>query len=147
MTLIEYAVFFGSIEIFQFLRLNNIELKPSLWFYAIHGDNAEMIHLLEEYLDKPNNKLYKQYYAESIKCHHNKIANYFQNNYVKEKDVNSHESIILNLKHYNFFFISDDLIKKYAFCDFCKYDYYFLATLLINDTNINAIRIIYFNII
>ena len=45
--LIEYAAFFGSIRIFQYLRFNNIELQPSLWFYAIHSNNTEMIHLLE----------------------------------------------------------------------------------------------------
>ena len=46
--LIEYAAFFGSIQIFQYLRLNNVELKPSLYLYAIHSNNTEMIHLLEE---------------------------------------------------------------------------------------------------
>ena len=47
-TLIEYSAFYGSIQIFNFLRMNNVELSPSLWLYAIHGNNAELIHLLEE---------------------------------------------------------------------------------------------------
>ena len=46
-TLIEYAAFFGSIQIFQFLRMNNVELKPTIWSYVIHSRNAELIHLLE----------------------------------------------------------------------------------------------------
>lgn len=29
-TLIEYATFFGSIQILQYLRMNNVELTPSL---------------------------------------------------------------------------------------------------------------------
>ena len=46
-TLIEYAAFYGSFQIFQYLKLNNVDLKPSLWLYAIHGKNAEIIQLLE----------------------------------------------------------------------------------------------------
>ncbi|KAK8880721.1 hypothetical protein M9Y10_003408 [Tritrichomonas musculus] len=46
--LIEYAAFFGSIQVFNYLYKNGIELKPSLLVYAIHGNNPELIHLLEE---------------------------------------------------------------------------------------------------
>ena len=46
--LIEYASFFGSTQIFKYLYLNGIELSPSLWNFAIHGDDEEMIHILEE---------------------------------------------------------------------------------------------------
>ena len=42
-TIIEYASFFGSIQIFQYLKYNNIKLEPSLWLCAIHGKNAEII--------------------------------------------------------------------------------------------------------
>lgn len=47
-TLIEYASFFGSIQIFRYLHLNEIELRPILWSYGIHGDNPEILHFLEE---------------------------------------------------------------------------------------------------
>ena len=46
-TLIEYAAFFGSIQIFQYLQINKVKLEPSLWLYAIHGRNADLIHHLE----------------------------------------------------------------------------------------------------
>ena len=36
-TLIEYSAFFGSIQIFQYLLMNNAELTPSLWLYAIRA--------------------------------------------------------------------------------------------------------------
>ena len=52
-SLIEYEAFFGSIEIFQYSKINNVEMKESLWFYTIHGNNPEIIHLLEESHDKP----------------------------------------------------------------------------------------------
>lgn len=47
-TLIEYATFFGSIQIFKYLYQNGVELQSSLWMYAIHGNNPEIIHFLEE---------------------------------------------------------------------------------------------------
>ncbi|KAK8892248.1 hypothetical protein M9Y10_029471 [Tritrichomonas musculus] len=78
-TLIEYATFYGSIQIFRFLLINNVELTSSLWIYAIHSNNADLIHLLEENQIEPDDKTYEKCLEESIKCHHNDIANYFLN--------------------------------------------------------------------
>ncbi|KAK8834293.1 hypothetical protein M9Y10_033172 [Tritrichomonas musculus] len=107
-SLIEYAAFFGSIQIFQYLRINNVKLKPSLWIYAIHSNNAELIHMLEEYRvfpvetmfptqqnyyyrhkDDENNEnnfksvweanSFKTTMIEAIKCHHNNIYEYIMN--------------------------------------------------------------------
>ena len=47
-TLIEYATFYRSIQIFQYLKYNNVELTPSLWLYGIHSNNPEILHILEE---------------------------------------------------------------------------------------------------
>ena len=47
-TLIEYAAFFGSIQIFKYLVKNGVELYPSLWNFAIHGNNPELISFLED---------------------------------------------------------------------------------------------------
>ena len=46
-SLIEYSAFFGSIQIFQYLKMNNVELTPKLWLYSIHGNNANLFRLLE----------------------------------------------------------------------------------------------------
>ena len=47
-SLIEYAAFFGSFEIFQYLMMNKVNLNSSLWKYVIHGQNPDLIHLLED---------------------------------------------------------------------------------------------------
>ena len=90
-TLIEYALFFGSIRIFKFLRENRIELKPSSWIYAIHGKNPEIIQIIES--DEkifPEDKSYKQCYTESIKCHHNDFALYIKENLlINEENQNN----------------------------------------------------------
>ena len=59
-TLIEYAAFFGSIQIFKYLFKNDAQRKPSIWIYAIHGNNPELIHFLEDEKIEPENNSYKK---------------------------------------------------------------------------------------
>ena len=76
-TLIEYSAFYGSIQIFNYLRFSKAHMPPSIWNYAIHGDNPEIIHILEgNFIEIPNDS-FKLLIDESIKCHNNKFANYF----------------------------------------------------------------------
>lgn len=134
-TLIEYAVFFGSIQIFNYLRLSGVELTPSLWLYAIHGKNADIIHILEENRIEPEEKSYNECLKESIKCHHNDIANYIQNQYLLNNNLND---IFANvLKWYNFQFEQNDLIDKSSFYHLCEYDYYTFANLLLKEVDID----------
>ena len=111
-TLIEYAAFFGSIQIFQFLRFNKVNLEsihfdltPSLWYYSIHGKNADIIHILEENHIEPKYNSFQDCFEEAIKCHHNDIANYFLNNFLPNQKENNIDVYIQYLKNYNFLFI------------------------------------------
>ena len=120
--LIEYSAFFGSIQIFNYLHFNKVPLTPSLWLFTIHGNNADLIHLLEENKvgneeierfnvshemfheynsytpertekltsDMINLSLYGKYLAESIKCHHNDIANYIKNKILEICSIDKH---------------------------------------------------------
>ena len=148
-TLIEYAAFFGSIQIFTFLKNENARLTPSLWLYVIHSNNAELIHLLEElHIEKSTTaeekeKLYIECFKESIKCHHNSIANYFINNYLQSKDANSEETFIQSLEYYNFSFLQNERVNKSSFCHLCHFDYYTIAKdfSTMRDINVNSIVI------
>lgn len=84
-SLIEYAAFFGSFQIFKYMQLNNVVLKPSLWPYVIHGQNFDLVHLLEEYGIRPEDERYEECLIKSIKCHCVNLANYFHNYFVKEE--------------------------------------------------------------
>lgn len=53
LTFIQYAAFFGSVQIFQFLHNEEIELDLLLCLFAIHGQNSEIIHILEDSGVKP----------------------------------------------------------------------------------------------
>ena len=85
-SLIEYAAFFGSIQIFQYLKLSGAELNPSLWMYVIHGKNSELVHILEENNIIPENGNYIDCYKEAVKCHHNDIANYIFNSFLNPEN-------------------------------------------------------------
>ena len=102
-TLIEYATFFGSIQIFNFLCINQVAFDSSLWSYAIHSNNAEMIHILESKNNTDNfisdDKTYEGIFIESIKCHHNDFANYIKDNLLNQKisnESNYSEQIFIN---------------------------------------------------
>ena len=141
--LIKYAAFFGSIQIFQYLKLNNIELKPSLWMYAIHGKNADLIHILEESQVKPKDESYNECFREAIKCHHNDIANYIQNNLLVEKkqemriQIELFQSINCYCFHYyNYAYFPNDFNDKLIIFYLCKYNYLYLVKLLLTNKEV-----------
>ena len=142
-TLIEYAAFCGSIQILTFLKNENVELTPSLCINAIHSKNAELIHLLESECVKPTekveekDKLYKEFFKESIKCHHNDFANYFLDKYLNKDDECSNDTIFQCIKDYNFSFLKSNQINESSFSLLCRYDYFTLAQILLASKNVN----------
>ena len=128
-TLIEYAAFYGSIQIFQYLRLNGVDLEPNLDIYAIHSNNPEFIHILEA-----NRVKFDEYCLyESIKCHHNEIANYIKENYLNEGCENSCDFIYSVFENYNFAFIKNNCFNQDCFYLLSKFDYYQFVKFLMND--------------
>ena len=143
-SLIEYAAFFGSIQIFQFLKLNKVELTSSLWLFAIHGNNPDLIHLLEEDQVLPKDKTYEKCLKESIKCHHNDIANYFKENMVDEKiesenlESDYNKNILSYCFHYyNYAYFPNEFNNKFIFYYACFYNYFKLLFILLQTGNVN----------
>lgn len=137
--LIEYAAFYGSIQIINFLKNEGIELKPSLWQYSIHGKNSEIINLLDDSKVNPD-ILFKGCLDESIKCHHNDVTYYFLNNNFLPSDYeNTFNTFISSVKYYNFPFIKIEQINEKTFCHLCCYDYYPIVEVLFKfkDVDIN----------
>lgn len=132
-TLIEYASFFGSTQIFKYLYLNGVKLTSSLWVYSIHSDNPELIYILEENHIKPKDETYYECFYESIKCHHNEMALYIMNNYIKS-DSKIEEAIFF--KNFNFHFIElNDIKIQNLFFISCNYNYTYLFKILLEKTN------------
>ncbi|KAK8844438.1 hypothetical protein M9Y10_024296 [Tritrichomonas musculus] len=96
-TLIEYAAFFGSIQIIRYLMYNQVELTSSIWIYAIHSNNPDLIHILEENHIEPPDNDYERYFIESIKCHHNNIGNYILDLYLNNKSEDDYSEKIIKI--------------------------------------------------
>ena len=119
-SLIEYAAFFGSIQIFSYLKNEGVEMNPSLWKFAIHGNNIKIINIIEENNIKPEDS-FIEIFKEAIKCHHISIANYLDKKFIEnslEKSV-----IIQALKYHNYAFIKENQIDQSFLYYLCKYDY------------------------
>ena len=132
-TLIEYSAFFGSIQIFKYLKINNVQLEPSLWLYSIHSKNSELFNFLES--DEYSN--YLSWLIESIKCHHNDFANYIQIVLMNQQEVESNEikvEILSNsMKFNNYSYFQTDLIKEQGFFNLCFYNFYKIVELLLEE--------------
>lgn len=138
-SLMEYAAFFGSLKIFKYLYLNDENITDSIWQYAIHGNNAEIIHLLEEKLDM--NPEYSLYYA--LLFHNYEIADYLINNYDLNEFCNSDSIQFYMMKNYNFKFLNEKYILdsnlNESLIFLSKYNYIDLVKLLLSNKDINKV--------
>ncbi|KAK8884540.1 hypothetical protein M9Y10_043654 [Tritrichomonas musculus] len=130
-SLIEYAAFFGSIRIIHYLQSQKVKLTPSVWLYAIHANNQEMIHFLENNRVKPADRSYEECYEESIRCHHNYIANYIKNNLFKK----NRKILAKIIPYFNYAFFQDDC-NDYLH-EFIENDYVELVSILLKSTKID----------
>lgn len=120
-TLIEYATFYGSIQIIKYLKNNGVKLDDDLWNFAIHSNNPEIIEYIEE---NQIFYIFKYLLAESIKCNHNEITDYFLNEKSKYESDDVINKIIYknSLKYYNYRQIPN-LNDSSLFFDLALYDY------------------------
>ncbi|KAK8840556.1 hypothetical protein M9Y10_030765 [Tritrichomonas musculus] len=148
-TLIEYAAFFGSVQIFQYLRLNGAEITESLWLYAIHSNNADLIHLLEELGIKPADETYEECLLESIKCHHNDISRYIEDNLlvrnVKTEGKLKEDIISCSFCYSNYKYFPYEFDKYYAFLYLDRYNHSKLVNIFIENEKKKVERIKIFN--
>ncbi|KAK8842176.1 hypothetical protein M9Y10_026406 [Tritrichomonas musculus] len=144
LSLIEYSAFCGSIQIFKYLYYRKAELTTSIWPYAIHGKNAEIIHFLEEKKIETLCNSYQYLIIESIKCHNNEIIYYFLNNFCENERIYNDYLYIKSCKYYNFGFLKDGIInllnKSNIPYYLCKYDYNLVIELLCNANNFDINR-------
>ena len=124
--LIEYAAFFGSLKIIQFMNSKGVEFEPKLTNYAIHSNNAKLLHTLEElYLDFCNESCL----IESIKCHHNNFAKYIENN---NAQLSYNDQIVDAAFHYyNYMYFPEHFEQKCLFFNFYHYKYHKIVDLYI----------------
>ncbi|KAK8882515.1 hypothetical protein M9Y10_045157 [Tritrichomonas musculus] len=138
LTLLEYSTFFGSIQIFKFLLLNGARLTPSLWIFAIHGQNPDIIHLLEEKKIQPLDCSFKECLKESIKCHYVNITSYILNSISDGYQIDDLDFSSLIIDNHNYSYFPTDLENPSIFLDLCKYNYVNLVKLLLKTKKIDV---------
>ena len=136
--LIEYSAFFGSTQIFKYLYLNGCKLTPSLWLYSIHGNDPEIISILEENEIKPQDESYIECYNESIKCHHINMTEYILQKILDNKSENDLNQISKSIKYYNFIYFPKDINSIFAFQKFCRYGYFNFVKFFIENKKIDV---------
>ena len=130
-TIIEYATFFGSIRIFEYLERSGVQLEPTLWLYAVHSNNSEMIQILE----LKHIKMDDRTFSEAVKCHHNEISNYILQNLLSSSgSINDlDENAILSIySSDNYEFFTNEIDGDSIFFSLCKNGYYELVNLYLS---------------
>lgn len=118
-TIIEYAAFFGSSKIFKYLRKNDQSIPPSIWLYAIHGQNNEILSFLQRF--KINNDIAEECIKIFIKGHNNQATIFFFKNYLNKKLKSRLNLYTTCLSSYNFgFFINKASKGVIKFNEFLK---------------------------
>ncbi|KAK8850236.1 hypothetical protein M9Y10_018361 [Tritrichomonas musculus] len=144
-TLIEYAAFFGSIEIIKYMRMNGeVELTSSTWQFAIHSQNAELIKYLEDNKFPPPENNYEKILEESIQCHHNDVSKYIIDYLINDEDLHndienkSYENLYFYaVKFDNYLFYPKNMKCKNIFYYLCQFDHYTLVKLFLQSIKID----------
>lgn len=135
-SIIEYAVFFGSIQIIKYLFENGVEFSSSLLIDSMHNQCQELIDLLETKNTKPKNENDEHdllYY--SIKYHNINMINYMKNNYFDYVNKNEEKYFIMACKNYHFAFFEELQINETYFYSLCKYNFNAIIRFFIKNTN------------
>ena len=119
--------------------MNNAYIEPSIWCYAIHGNNPELISFLEDNHIEPDDKSFHKCLEESIKCHHNEMANYILNTHINNEDKNEFDkNVYAYAFHYhNYIYFPTDVNHKFIFFYACQYNYISIVEYFIKCKKIN----------
>ncbi len=132
--LIEYAAFFGAIQIFEFMLKSEVELTSSIWNFALHSNNPDLIHLLEEYTLEPESSNYQICLSHAILFHNNSFARYIVENKLDEQVnldtfCNLDEIVIDGIfSSYNLHFFPSDFNNRTIF--YCLIENYYTDILI-----------------
>lgn len=119
--LLEYSAFFGSIQIFNFLKESD-RITSETWIYAVHGNNLEIIKTIQDKKIRPKDSSFALLLKECFRCQHHELASYVKDNLLqirKEK-----ENLVLSecIKFYDYSNFPQELNNQAAFYNFCYAD-------------------------
>ena len=128
-SLIEYAAFFGSVNIFKYLLDEGCCLDRSIIKYAVYSNNKEMVELILNKLS-----INTEYFLEDlIKTHHIDLLE-IDDKYLEDCVLTIFQSFnykILPTKFYTLKEDEEDIVMSY-----CFFDYPQMFRILLNNRNI-----------
>lgn len=154
----EYAAFFGSIKIFEYLfEREDVFYKKNIWLFAVHGRNNDIIQILlknrisaphVDYDSYTDDIVIKNRFGtvleEVIKCHHNELTIYLLNNRVNKSDEDwqiendyKKNTYAYAFRYCNFHFLPTDINYKYFFYYACQYNYFQIVELFVNNKKVD----------
>ena len=146
-TIIEYAAFFGAIQIFSYLLSKGANLTERIWLYAIHSDSIELINFIQNNCSYVIPYSYIDCIKEAIACHHNQLFDHFLK--LENKNKNDQEIFdIINSYVFNFFnylCYQDNNNYQLLFFYACEFDHRTFLDLLINEKKIDLYAKYYSN--
>ncbi|OHS99705.1 hypothetical protein TRFO_33830 [Tritrichomonas foetus] len=96
-TMIDYAAYYGSLQIYKYLLMNKVGVTWFTKVYAAAGGNYEIVHLCEE-----NGELPERLIGMAIQFHRNEIVEYILNQQSYALTVECIENSLYNcIYHYN----------------------------------------------
>ncbi|OHS99462.1 hypothetical protein TRFO_08404 [Tritrichomonas foetus] len=91
-SLLEYSMAFGSINIFRYLLLNKVKYSNESFKYCLIGNHYEILHHLEE--EDINIEFEEKCYLQCIEYYHPEIIEYLSNfSYSKDKSTETSKDI------------------------------------------------------
>lgn len=135
MYIFDYAVFYGSLKIFNYILSENTILHPTIWPYAIHGANTEIIDiLLTKNIEIDN---FSECLKESINCRNDNVTKHILNKYYTTIEEKKFFAAKFSLESYNFAYFRASLIERDAIFELCGYDYGYLVKSIIHMPGVN----------
>lgn len=133
--IIDYVAFYGSIKIFNYMVSENVTLQSTIWPYAIHGANTEIIDiLLTKNIEIEN---FSECLNESINCCNDNITKHIINKYYLNDEEKKFIAAKFSLISYNFSYFRTDLIDRDAIYELCRYDYGYLVNAILHMPGVN----------
>ncbi|KAK8852941.1 hypothetical protein M9Y10_017936 [Tritrichomonas musculus] len=134
-TYLEYSAFYGSIKIFKYLISEEVEIPPSIWKYAIHSPNRQIIEILEQNHIWPAKEEYNELLKEIVKCHHNDLLDHFNQNYLQSNLAENIDLFSYAIKYHNYDHFPSEFNNDLIFYNLCKYNYVDLVERVINEVS------------
>ena len=115
--------------------MNKIILKPCVWIFGIHSNNSILIvHHIEGKIVFSDKIAYERIFIEAIKCHHNEIANYIDENLIRTRSGRVFE---ITCKYYNYNYFPNEFKTDQDFFELYRCNHFKIINFILEKEKEN----------